>query len=557
MTGAKNNLEELLYLTGLAHNFPDAVTVMDMSYHILDWNAPAENLFGWKKEEVIGKNAFDIIQATFPYDSRGRAEWQEALAREGRWQSEIIQKRRDGALLNILISLSLVRDRGGTAIGLVAIHRDITERKRAEERARFLSEASKILASTLDYQTILSNVARMVIPELADWCIIHLLDDEGNIRLLEMAHKDPTKVEGAMKLREQSPVMNPDAPLGTAHVMRTGRAELFPEVTDEMLVLLAGDEQRLTFLRSTGYSSLIVVPLKAADHPIGTITFIFAESGRHFNEADLSLAEEIGRRASMAIDHALLYRESQRAREQLMTYITEHKEVERRKDEFMSVVSHELKTPVTTIKGFAQLLQRRLKHYDDSDVQLFLSRMDSQLNRLTRLINDLLEISRIQVGRLKYRVETFDLREVIESAVEQIQATTTTHRISIEDVTGTPALVSGDFERLGHTFTNLLMNAIKYSPHADSVVVRVSVDELEREVIASVQDFGIGIAESDLEKIFERFYQVSYPQERPFSGLGIGLYLSHEIITRHNGRIWVESQKERGSTFYVALPLAA
>ncbi len=382
---AKDNLEELLYLTEFAHNLPDAVIVMDMSYRILGWNETAEALFGWEKEEVIGKLAFDILQTTFPYNPRGRAECQEVLASKGRWQGEVIQQHRDGEKLNILISLSLVRDRRGETLGLLAMQRDITERRRAEEQAH------------------------------------------------------------------------------------------------------------------------------------------------------------------------LLYSEAQQARDQLMAYLTEHKEVERRKDEFMSVVSHELKTPVTTIKGFVQLLQRRLKNYDDPDAQLFLSRLDSQLNRLTRLINDLLEISRIQTGRLKYHNETFDLREVVESVVEQIQATTTTHRLSFEDMTQTPALVSGDRERLGHVFTNLLMNAIKYSPHADSIIIRVTVDE--QEVIVSVQDSGIGIAESDLEKIFERFYQVSYPQERPFSGLGIGLYLSHEIITRHNGQIRVESQKEHGSTFYVALPL--
>lgn len=381
---AKTDLEELLYLTGL-RSIPEAVTITDTTYHILDWNEAAEALYGWKREEVIGKLAFDILPATFPYNPQGRAEWQEAIARQGRWQGEVIQKRRDGRTLDILISLSLVRERSGAIIGLLAMQRDITERKQAEEQTRLLAE------------------------------------------------------------------------------------------------------------------------------------------------------------------------EAQQARDQLIAYLTEHKEVERRKDEFMSVVSHELKTPVTTIKGFAQLLQRRLKHYNDPDTQLFLSRMDSQLNRLTRLINDLLEISRLQTGRLKYRIETLDLREVVENTVEQIQATAISHRLSLEDVTQTPALVSGDRERLEHVFTNLLMNAIKYSPHANRIIIHVTVHE--QEVIASVQDFGIGIAESDLEKIFERFYQVSYPQERPFSGIGIGLYLSHEIITRHNGHIWVESQREQGSTFHVTLPL--
>lgn len=549
---AKNDLAELLYLTGL-HSIPEAVTVTDTSYHFLDWNEAAEKLFGWKREEVIGKLAFDIMHTTFLENSGERAEWQEALAQRGCWQSEVVQRRRDGTALNILISLSLVRDRGGAITGIIVMHRDITERKRAEERARFLSEASKILASSLGYQTTLANIARLVVPELADWCAIHLRDDEGNVRLLVMAHKDPQKVEWAIKLSEQYP-MKPEAPFGPARVMRTGQAELIAEVTDEMLAALASHEQGLIEIWANGHRSILAVPLVAAGQTIGVITLTFAESGRKFNEADLELAKEIGLRASMAIDHARLYRESQQAREQLMAYISEYREVEQRKDEFMSVVSHELKTPVTTIKGFTQLLQRRLQHSNDSDAQLFLSRIDSQLNRLIRLINDLLEISRIQTGRLKYHIETFDLCEVVESIVEQIQATTTTHQLSIENASQVSAPVSGDRERLGHVFTNLLLNAIKYSPHVEKVLISITTDGPE--VIVSVQDFGIGIAEDDLEKIFERFYQVSYPQERPFAGLGIGLYLSREIIERHNGRIWAESQKAHGATFHVALPLA-
>lgn len=548
----QTNLAELLYLTGL-NSIPEAVTVTDLNTRYLDWNAAAEKLFGWKKEEVIGKAAIDIMQTVFPNGPQGRIEWREALAKQGGWQSEVIQRRRDGAPLNILVSLSLIRDRSGRAIGIIVMHRDITERKRVEERARFLSEASKILVSSLDYQTTLANIARMAVPELADWCAIHLLDDDGNIKLLTQAHQDPQKVEWAIKLSEQYPV-KPDAPLGPARVMRTGQAELIADVTDEMLATLAENEQGLIAMWATGRRSILAVPLVVTGHTIGTITFTCAESGRQFNEADLELAREVGQRASMAIEHARLYDESQQAREQMMAYINEHKEVERRKDEFMSVVSHELKTPVTTIKGFTQLLQRRLQHSDDPDARLFLSRMDSQLNRLTRLINDLLEISRIQTGRLKYRIETCDLCEVVEGIVEQIQATTTTHQLSIENTTSAPALVSGDRERLGHVFTNLLLNAIKYSPHVEKVLICITANE--QEVLVSVHDFGIGIAEDDLEKIFERFYQVSSPQERPFAGLGIGLYLSREIIERHNGRIWAESQKDHGATFHVTLPLA-
>jgi two-component system CheB/CheR fusion protein len=169
------------------------------------------------------------------------------------------------------------------------------------------------------------------------------------------------------------------------------------------------------------------------------------------------------------------------------------------------------------------------------------------------LINNLLEISRLQTGRLFYSIEVFDLYEVVRGAVESMQETAVTHHLLLER--SAHAQVSGDKDRLGQVFTNLLSNAIKYSPHGSQIIISVVVDN-ER-VIVSVQDAGTGIAEAHHEKIFERFYQVSNPQEKPFSGLGIGLYLSSEIVKRHGGRIWVESQKGEGATFYVALPLVS
>ena len=179
--------------------------------------------------------------------------------------------------------------------------------------------------------------------------------------------------------------------------------------------------------------------------------------------------------------------------------------------------------------------------------------MDTQLNRLTKLINNLLEISRLQTGRVSYTIEAFDLYEVVRAAVENMQETVTTHRLLLES--SAHAQVSGDKYRLDQVFANLLSNAIKYSPHDSQIIIRVAVDH--GQVIVSVQDTGNGIAKEHHEKIFERFYQISNPQEKPFSGLGIGLYLSSEIVKRHAGRIWVESQKGQGATFYVALPLVA
>lgn len=233
------------------------------------------------------------------------------------------------------------------------------------------------------------------------------------------------------------------------------------------------------------------------------------------------------------------------------TDITERKQAEQRKDELISMISHELKTPVTGIKGFTQVLYSRFKKRDDEETLHFLSRMDAQINKLTRLINDLLDISKMNVGKLRFAEEVFDLDTLIQETVENLQAVTPTYTLRIER--RARAQVFGDRDRIGQVLLNLLTNALKYSPEAE--VVRIHAFCEGDHAVVSVQDFGIGIAEAHHQKIFERFYQVTDPVEKTYPGLGIGLYLSNEIISRHSGRMWVESQRGKGATFSFSLPL--
>ena len=231
--------------------------------------------------------------------------------------------------------------------------------------------------------------------------------------------------------------------------------------------------------------------------------------------------------------------------------ISERKEFDRRKDEFISMASHELKTPVTSLKGFLALLQRRLASQEDSRSLYYLTRMDNQVEKLTKLISDLLDLSKMQTGQLVYREERFDVDALVQEIVENVQETTQTHSLLVEGQAG--AEVFGDRDRVGQVLINLLNNAIKYSSRADRVVVRVAKDS--HNISVSVQDFGIGIAGEHQGKIFERFYQVTDPEEKTYPGLGIGLYISCEIIKRHGGQLWVESVKGEGATFHFTLPL--
>ncbi|HEX6480464.1 MAG TPA: PAS domain S-box protein [Ktedonobacteraceae bacterium] len=633
---------------------------------ITSWNRAAERMYGYSAQEAV----CHPITLIFPPDRQDEsARIMEQIIRGERVDLyETTRRRKDGTILPVSVTISPIHDSEGHIVGASDISHDITERKRAEEQEHFLAEVSKVLSSTLDYQETLANVARLVVPQLADWFAVDLVDAGGHFELIEIAHKDPEQVRWARKLRERYPI-DPDTSAGAPNVVRTGRAELYPEITDEMLVAAARNEEELAIARQIGYTSVMLVPLMARGKTSGVVTFVSSESGRKYDERDLALAEEVGRRAGVAIDNARLYREAQQSRDQLdiilqgvadgiVVYasdsqimyaneaaaqmtgygsvqemlaaqqlailsryeiideqgqsfprsqlphrrvfagereaqaiigyreigagqsgrwslvksrpvlderrevtmvvtiihdITQRMIVERRKDEFIGMTSHELKTPVTSLKGFTNVLQRRLAKQGDAQGLHYLARMDAQLNKLTKLVSDLLDISRMQSGKLALRAEPFDLDTLIDETVENVQAATSTHHLRIEGRTG--AQVFGDQERLGQVFINLLTNAIKYSPRADTVMVRLWRDRDPEQVIVSVQDSGIGIDKSHHQHIFERFYQVTDPEEKTYPGLGIGLYISSEIVARHHGRMWVESSKGEGATFFVALPL--
>ena len=231
--------------------------------------------------------------------------------------------------------------------------------------------------------------------------------------------------------------------------------------------------------------------------------------------------------------------------------ITDRLLEEQRKDEFISMASHELKTPVTSLKGFTAILERRLSKQEDDQGLAYLAKMDRQITRLTNLISELLDISRMQSGKLAFQDELFDLCALVEEIVETLQQITQDHHLCLECTE--PIQVVGDRDRIGQVLINLITNAIKYSYQADKVMIHVARDQ--HQAVVSVQDFGIGIAREHQQHVFERFYQVTDEDGQTYPGLGIGLYISREIISRHRGRIWVESAKGTGSTFYMSLPL--
>ncbi len=530
--------EQLQYLATLTHNIRDAVISTDAAYRITSWNKGAEEIYGWKEEEVIGKKGSEVLKT-----KNSNTDWTESLNKNGYWAGEVVQKRKDGSDIFILASVALLKDSQGTVIGGVGVNRDISERKQVEQNMQFLSEASKILTESLDYKATLQSVAKVAISYIGDWCGVDMLDAHGELQQLAIAHSDPKKLAWAKEYRRQNPPKM-DETRGVPYVIKTGKSVLYPLVTDEMLVASAQSKKHLDLARSLKITSIMIVPILIKNKAIGAISFVTSDGRRQYTQVDLAVAEELAARASLAIDNAQLYQRGQREIEQ-------RKRLEKQKDEFIGVASHELKTPVTSIKSFAQVLRLRFTKEGNQNAAELLGKLDAQVDKLTNLIGDLLDVTKIEAGRMQFVQEYFSFDELVNELREELQRTTEKHTLIKEGTTG--KIIYGDRERVGQVITNLISNAIKYSPKSDKIVIKSSIEK--GMVKLCVQDFGIGIAKDKQEKVFERFFRASGPGQETFPGLGLGLYVSSEIIKRLHGRIWVESNEENGSTFCFVLPV--
>lgn len=234
----------------------------------------------------------------------------------------------------------------------------------------------------------------------------------------------------------------------------------------------------------------------------------------------------------------------------LLALVIQRKALEQRKDEFIEAASHELKTPLTSIKALTQILEKHFQEIKDTKAIQFIAKMDNQVNKLTALIYNLLDIAKIQSGQLELHQETLNITDVVKTIAEDIQLSSHQHSIVVEGIIERPVRI--DRYRIEQVIENLLSNAIKYSPEADKIYVKLS--DMKGSASIRVQDFGIGVPKSKQEKIFERFYRIAGKKRESFPGLGLGLYISNEIIKKHGGTLAVESTEDKGSTFEISLP---
>ena len=412
--------------------------------------------------------------------------------------------------------------------------------ERARSRHEFLAEASEILASSLDYQETLHLVTQFVVPAFADLCTINVVGQDEMVRQIAAATASP-ELEAVIEYqRAYYPL--PLEQCGSVRAVVDSKASLIVRDTSpDMLHGIAQDEEHFAILERARFVSCMRVPLKSGGRIIGVISYWLANSARRFDDDDLKLAEDLAHRVALAADNAWHFEEARRA--------------VGARDEFISVASHELKTPLTTIKGYVQLLGRYI-NANPANVERInraIGQLRGQVERFEELVDELLDVSRIQSGRIRLSYEECDLSQIVAQVVDRFEQSleeSSHHRIIVD--AATPVFGHWDSSRLDQVVTNLISNALKYSPDGGVISLSVHARSTGAEIVAT--DQGIGIAPDERDLVFQPFTRGRGASDVA-PGAGLGLYISNDIVRRHGGTLTFESEPGAGSVFRIFLPV--
>jgi PAS domain S-box-containing protein len=509
-------------------------------------------------------------QTLEPYfQSQDYAELLAQLKQNGEVRDREIQLRcADGTTRWVKISKTFTN--ANDVIIIDGLIEDISQRKQAEaqaefekQRSRFLAEASELLASLLDYRDVLTQIAQMAVPSFADWCFVDIVEN-GTVDFTKpvVAAADPDKEALILQLRQHYPP-SPDLPYGPPKVLRTGEPELASDIPETIPQAIAQNEEHLALLRQLQATSYMIVPMKVGEQQLGTIAFVSTKAEHRYTQADLEMALELGHRAAIALDNARLYREAQQANQT--------------KDEFLAIVSHELRNPLNSILGWAQLLRKR--QFEDPTVSRAIDIIARNAQLQNKLIEDLLDVSRIIQAQLKISRQPVYLIPIIDAAIETLQPNAEAKGVSISsNLDPSVGQMLGDAYRLEQIVSNLLSNAIKFTPYGGRVDVRLSLatgqsalakegqmadqprmkeqQQLLRYAQITITDTGQGIRADFLPFIFERFRQADASKTRAQTGLGLGLAIVRHLVELHDGNVYATSEGEgKGATFTVQLPI--
>jgi PAS domain S-box-containing protein len=572
----------------------EGIWEVDAAWRTTYVNPRLAQMLGYGVEEMMGRHPLDFA---FEED---RASMGEKIAegRQGRAVSgELCLRRKDGSELWIQANATPIFDERGKSAGAFSMVTDVSsrklaesERERAESRLRLLSLASETLAVSLEVETVMQNLARLCVSELADQCIVDIVNEDGVPELAAVARVDAANEERLRELRLRYPP-NPAKPSPLWEAIRENKPILLAEFDEAITEAATENEEHLALSRGMAARSAIIAPLTIEGRTLGALSISITDSNRRFDESDLAFAVELARRASGAIEKARLFAEAQ--------------EASRRKDEFLAMLGHELRNPIAAMLNAHRAASAK---HDAATLAQAHEILDRQIHHMSRLVDDLLDVSRITRGKVSLKREPVDLARLVRETCADLRETVESSGLTLE-LDCEPALpglwVDGDRTRLAQMLTNLISNAVKFTNEGGRVTVGLRIADrrlrIEEEwesggvgewesgevgeweveesairdprsavrnpqssvrdlqsAIVTVRDTGIGIEPAMLPRIFDTFTQADRTLDRSRGGLGLGLALVKGLAELHGGAVEARSDGiGRGSIFTIRLPLIA
>jgi len=533
----------------------DGILVVDLDGKILSfnqkmadmWVIPAETFASGDDQRAINAALEKLVN---PDDFMAKVM---ELYRHPEEASYDVLELKDGRTFERYSQPQRIDDR---PVGRVWSFRDVTARRRAEEqelalvqeqsaraeaensqkRAALLAEASRVLSASFDYQTTLAALVRLAVPALADYCALDIVEGEDKFERIGEAHVDPAK---SQLLSEVATF--PRSALTSRHplirVMTTGAPVLEADITPAFIRASFAEAEQRKVVEALEPRSLICVPLVTTGKPLGALTLVTSGSGRRYEIADLSLAADLARRAALVVEHARLFHEAQQAT--------------RARDDVLAVVAHDLRNPLNTVSMAVSLMLETTpleRVQERRQVEIVRRAAD----RMNRMIQDLLDVKKMESGRLTIDVRLEPPSALINDTIDMLRPLASGSTIRLDtNIDDNLPLVHADASRVQQVLSNLVGNAVKFTPRNGRITV--CAERIDGEVRFGVIDTGPGIPAEQLPHIFGRFWQAQTSDRR---GIGLGLAIAKGIVEAHNGRIWVESHVGLGSTFYFTLPTA-
>ncbi len=446
-----------------------------------------------------------------------------------------------------IVNAAPVFDDNGDVLYAVSIFRDFTTHKENENALkgreatfRLIAEAGVILNSSLNYLVTLQQLCELIVPQMADWCVVDILRvTEKPTKIVW--HRDPAVREWAKEYQKKYP-QDWNAPTGAPKVVRTGQSEFYEHIPEAAIERAARSPEHLADIKKLGMNSVMIVPIVGSQGVLGAISLIASESGRIFTNLDLTLAEDIGRRAGLAIEKALLYESEKTARE-----LAEN--ANHAKTTFLANMSHEIRTPLNALIGFNEIL--RSENLTEEERAEYHNIIQRNGDLLLHLIDDILDLSKVEGGHIDWEIMSVSLPELLNevTALMKAKADAKGLQLMVEFIGDIPQQLVTDPLRLKQILNNVIGNAIKFTTQG-YIKISVQKDQTKERLIFSVTDTGIGISEKVREKLFKPFSQADASVTRKYGGTGLGLILSKKLAQGLGGDLVLQnSQEGMGTTF--------